>query len=78
MYNIGIGEDMKSSTDIWFSSFLILNGHEVVRFEINEKKKGVFFFKVSQEEWIDLKLKFNRSEISQVKYIHTSLKDLLY
>ena len=69
---------MMSSTDIWFSSFLIMNGHEVSSYEIRERNKGVFFFNISRDEWMKLKLEFNRSDARKIKAAYTSLRDLLH
>jgi hypothetical protein len=69
---------MKKTTDVWFASFIKLNGFKVVDFEIIEKGKGRFIFDLTEEQWKELRIKFSNSDISKIKQIMGELKDLLY
>ena len=71
-------EGTKSTTDIWFASFLVHNGHDVADYEITQNSRGRFFFKLNDIQWKEMRLKFNSSEISKFKTIQISLKDLLH
>ena len=66
------------TTDIWFASFLQLKGVQLLNFSILSKGRGSFDFKLTEEEWRTFRLEFNNSDISKIKQIQLSLKDLLY
>lgn len=66
------------TTDIWFASFLQLKGYTLSNFSILNRGKGSFDFIISEEEWKNMHLAFNSSDISKIKQIQLSLKDLLY
>jgi len=66
------------TTDIWFASFLQLRGYTVGNFEMVSRGRGCFDFDLNPEEWKEMRLEFNSSEISKIKQIQLSLKDLLY
>jgi hypothetical protein len=66
------------TTDIWFASFLQLKGYQLSNFSILNRGKGSFDFVISEEEWKTMHLAFNSSDISKIKQIQLSLKDLLY
>lgn len=70
--------DLKSTTDIWFASYLRHNGYEVKDYEIINRSKGKFFFDLSQDKWKEMRLKFDGSETSKIKMHQISLKDLLH
>lgn len=70
---------MKSTTDIWFASYLIdLHGIKLEDFKITSRGRGIFFFNISDDEWKNHKLQFVKSDISKVKHGQEKLKDLLY
>ena len=69
---------MKSTSDIWFASFLKMEGYEIKDVTVVTKNKGRFTFDISEEEWIKLKIKCDKSEVSKIKAMQTSLKDLLH
>lgn len=69
---------MRSTTDIWFATFLKMEGYSVVNFEVLGLNKGKFFFEITDEGWKDMKMKCDKSIISKVKTAQTSLRDLLY
>lgn len=66
------------TTDIWFASFLQLRGYPVTDFEVVGRGRGCFDFEIGVEEWKAMRLEFNYSDISKVKQIQLSLKDLLF
>jgi hypothetical protein len=74
----GDNGEKRDTTDIWFASYLMLNGYEIADFEIIRKGRGRYFFKIPDEKWKELRLGFNASDVSKVKMHHLSLKDLLY
>ena len=71
-------QEERSTTDIWFASFLRLNGHKVTNYEIISKNKGKFIFNLCEDSWKELRLKFDSSEISDIKLHQIALKDLLH
>jgi len=71
-------EQERSTTDIWFASFLRLNGHKVSDYEIISRNRGKFVFDLGEERWKELRLKFDSSEISDIKLHQIALKDLLH
>lgn len=70
--------DVRSTTDIWFSSFLRMKGHDVKNFEVFSKNKGKFYFDVPEDEWKELRLAFDSSDISKIKLHQIALRDLLH
>lgn len=69
---------MKSTTDIWFSSFLFRKGHKIVKIDNSSGRRASFYFDIDGNDWDSLKLEFGQSEDIQVKYTHEKLKDLIY
>ena len=69
---------MKSTTDLWFTTFLKMEGYEIVKYDVLERNKGKFYFNISDDDWKKLKLKCDKSVISTVKKTQISLKDLLH
>jgi hypothetical protein len=75
---------MKSTTDLYFAGFLRYQGYKVADFNVllrdkkNRPIKASFYFEIDEEAWKALKLKFNISEVSQVKQEIEALKDMLY
>jgi uncharacterized protein YicC (UPF0701 family) len=68
---------MKSS-DVWFCAFLISKGHKIKAYSVIGRGKVNCEFKLSQDEWRQLKLEYNNSEISNYKMIIEKIKDLAY
>jgi len=66
------------TTDIWFASFLKMNGFKLKDYVILSRGKGRYEFDITEIEWKNQKLKFVDSEISELKIIFDQLKDLLY
>jgi len=69
---------MKSSQDVWFISFLKMQGREIHHYEVISRGKVKCYFEIEDEEWKRLKLEFNKSEISKYKSIIESIKDLSF
>lgn len=74
----------KSTTDLHFAGYLKYLGKQVVDFKIvytdakGRPLKASFYFDLTDEEWKQLKLDFNVSEVSKVKQEVEALKDMLY
>lgn len=66
------------TTDIWFASFLRLRGFHLKNYMVLSRGKGSFEFSITDDVWKIMKLEFDSSEISKVKHLQASLKDLLY
>lgn len=74
---------MELTTDIWFTLFLMKEkeidiDHYDVETAHNGRKKAKFFFKLSKDEWKILKLEFNRSLYTVIKYGLEEIKDLVH
>ena len=66
------------TTDIWFVSFLRMNGYNIHSFDVLPKSKSRFYFEMTEEEWKKMKLEFNRSTVSDIKMQLIALKDMLH
>jgi len=72
-------DNFKSSTDLWFCSYLMLKGFKVAKYEVISRGKGKYFFAISDEDWSKYKLDFNNEdELNKYKTFIEQLKDLLY
>jgi len=70
---------MKSTTDIWFASFLIeLRGYKLHDYHVIARGRGRFNFKISDEDWKREKMLFMQSDVSKLKQGQEKLKDLLF
>lgn len=69
---------MQNTTDLWFSAFLMLNGHKPVKHEVVHRGKAKFYFNLSAQDWSQLRLEFLNSDISKVKQLIEQLKDTAY
>lgn len=69
---------MLSSTDLWFSAFLLSKGHEVAKYDVIGRGKARFYFDIDEEKWKEYKLEFNQSEICNFRNLIERLKDLCY
>lgn len=67
---------MKSTKDIWFTAYLMHKGHPIKQVEKIAYAKGKFFFDVTDEQWMELKLEFNNTEIIKFKGLIERVKDL--
>lgn len=69
---------MKTTTDIWFASYLLSLGHLIRDFEVIGRHKGRYKFKLDDEAWKAAKINYISSEVKKLEEIHKQLKDLLY
>lgn len=69
---------MKSTTDIWFASFLMSMDHKCVDFNIISRYKGEYKYNISEADWKKLKLLYINSEVKKIEDYQKQLKDLLY
>jgi len=68
----------KSSTDVWFISFLKIKGHSIANYDVIGRGKVKCYFDIDDEKWKNLKLEFNKSEISLYKSTIESIKDMAF
>lgn len=69
---------MKQTTDIWFATFLMDQGKEVVDYSRKTNGRYIFIFgDINDEEWKKLKFTFKASPASRLKYLQEQLKDLV-
>ena len=84
LVGLGIGRYKVSDSglietkDIDFSAFLRMNDFPLADYQVLSRGKGIFYFKMTQEEWKKMKLKFSVSAHSELKRFKLDLKDLLY
>lgn len=71
-------KDLQSTTDIWFSAFLLYKGFEVTKLDKLSRGKAKLYFQLSSEKWDELKLEFNHSEFIKFKALVNQVKDLGY
>lgn len=68
----------KKTKDLWFASYLIeIAGYDILDYEEINAHKGVFYFDVSNKDWKNLKLEFDKSDLSKIKWRFEKLKDLI-
>ena len=67
---------VNKTRDLWFGAFLKFKGYKVSDFTLLNKR-GEFWFDISNEDWKKLKLEFDNSDISKMKWMLESLKDLI-
>ena len=65
------------TNDVWFMAFLIQSGHTIGKYEIEYRTKLKCFFEIDKSNWQELKLKFNSSEVNEIKQIVMQVKGLL-
>ena len=69
---------MKSTTDIWFASYLKYKGYELTDFTLVTRGRAKYLFKIDEDIWKKEKFEFLRSDLSKLKQIMEELKDLIY
>lgn len=69
---------MKKSTDVWFCAFLMFNGKQLESYDVISRGKVECHFNVSEDEWKQYKIDFNKSEFIKFKGLIDQLKDLAY
>jgi len=68
---------MNKTSDLWFSSFLIVISKNPVIGQERVGKKVYFIFDIDNEEWDRLKFEFFNSSLSKIKQEQERLKDLI-
>ena len=69
---------LKFTSDIWFTAFLMKQGHNIAKHDVVARGKVTCYFELSEEKWNDLKLAFAKSEISEYKALIGKVRDLGY
>lgn len=64
--------------DLFFAAFLRLKGYEVSDFKMIDKRKAIYVFGISKEDYKKMKLEFMKSDISKIKQFQEELKDLIF
>ena len=70
--------ELKYSSDLWFSAFLMLKGYKIENFIQIGKGKVKCGFNLTDEDWQKLKLDFNNSELVKYKTVIGQIKDLSF
>jgi hypothetical protein len=68
---------MKSTSDVWFSAFLLHENITLATYVANGNKVTCSF-ELTDEQWKELKIKFHNSEISKFKGYIEKIKDLAH
>jgi hypothetical protein len=68
--------NLKSSSDVWFCSFLINKNHQIHKYDVIDRGKVRCYFDVPEDKWKELKLEFNSSELAKHKQTIEMIKDL--
>lgn len=69
---------LKSSTDVWFCSFLLSKHIPIADYKKKEYGKVECFFALTDQEWKTLKIEFDNSDIVNFKGYIQRIKDLSY
>ena len=69
---------MKFSRDIWFNAFLISKGFEILKYDVDNRKKVTCHFNLDDDKWKELRLEFQKSDISKFKTYLDQIKELGY
>lgn len=69
---------MKNTTDVWFASYLMLIGVDLATYEVISKGKGRYYFDVEEDDWKLHKMRFHQSDVTRVKMLQISLRDLVH
>jgi len=65
-------------TDLYFSAYLKCKDYELVDFELIQRGRGAYIFEIEEDEYKKIRIEFFKSDISKIKLIIESLKDLTY
>jgi len=68
---------VKYTRDMWFSSYLLMNGIPLNSFT-KENGRLTLYFDLTEDQWADWRLRFAGSDIATCKMQQDKLKDLLY
>ena len=69
---------MKDTTDIWFCAFLLYKEKDIKKYIKIGRGRVRCYFDISEEDWQELKLEFNNSELVKFKGLIDRVKDLAY
>lgn len=69
---------MKSTSDVWFMAFLMSKGYKIEKYSVIMRGKIRADFTFTDDQWKDLKLEFQNSELVKFKSYIEQLKDLSY
>lgn len=69
---------MKSTSDVFFSAFLLSKGLKLAKYDVIDRGKVRCYFDLTDDQWKDYKIKFNNSEISSIKQHIQAIKDLAF
>lgn len=69
---------MLNTTDIWFTAYLMHRGYKIAKYDVIGKGKARCHFEISEEDWNQLKLDFNNSDLIKFKGLIEQVKDLAY
>ena len=68
---------MNKSKDLWFVSFLLLEGIHYNDLKKNNGK-AIFYFDIGDADWFSYKQKFYDSYASKLKWQMEKIKDLMH
>lgn len=69
---------MKSTSDVWFTAFLMSKGYKIKDYEVIGRGRVKCHFDLNDSEWQSLKLEFNNSDIIKFKSYIDQIKDLAF
>lgn len=69
---------MKSTSDVWFMAFLMSKGYKIEKYSVIMRGKIRADFTFTDDQWKDLKLEFQNSDLVKFKSYIEQLKDLSY
>jgi hypothetical protein len=72
-------KNKNKTKDLWFYAFLRIRGYELSDYVKHEDtNKSEFIFNITNDEWKQLKLDFNKSDLSKGKWFIEEAKDLIF
>lgn len=69
---------LKSSTDVFFSAYILSKNIKLAKYEVIDRGRVRCYFDLTEDQWKQLKIDFNNSEISDVKQYIAKIKDLAF
>lgn len=69
---------MKETSDVWFTAFLMSKGHQIKDYTVIGRGKVKCQFVLTDDEWQQLKLEFNNSDVIKFKALIDQVKDLAW
>ena len=68
---------MKKTTDIWFTTYLLLRDYEVADFECIAHRRGEYAFAIEDAAWVKLKLDYMSSNENNIRRKLEEVKNLV-